>query len=209
MLASGKSRVAERTIARKLPVQERSRRTVEAILDAAARLFVERGYAATTTNHVAEAAGVSVGSLYQYFPSKDALVVALDLRHLDRAEARLRDELAALRRDLPPPNEWARRVVHVLVAINESDLDRLLYRLAPPVSEVERRVGQLARLMARDTATHFERFGAPPALARTRARIAVVSALALVHEVVIQARPGAARRQAEAEVVRLLAALAA
>src|SRR6185295_10918520 len=107
----------------------------------------------------------------------------LDLRHLDHAEACLRVELAALARDAPPPAEWARRLVGVLVAINESDLDRLLYRIAPPVPEVERRVEALVRLMAKDAQRHLTRFGATPAVARVRARITVVAALTLVHEV--------------------------
>lgn len=55
---------------RKRPRQERSRRTVEAILDAAARVFETVGPNAATTNAIAERAGVSVGSLYQYFPNK-------------------------------------------------------------------------------------------------------------------------------------------
>jgi len=66
---------------RKSPRQARSQATVEAILDAAARVLIERGYAATNTNLVAERAGVSVGSLYQYFPNKDALITALHDRH--------------------------------------------------------------------------------------------------------------------------------
>ena len=66
---------------RKSPRQARSQATVEAILDAAARVLVDRGYAATNTNLVAERAGVSVGSLYQYFPNKDALITALHSRH--------------------------------------------------------------------------------------------------------------------------------
>jgi AcrR family transcriptional regulator len=54
---------------------------VEAILDAAARVFVRHGYPRATTNRIAEAAGVSVGSLYQYFPSKDAIAVELLRRY--------------------------------------------------------------------------------------------------------------------------------
>jgi AcrR family transcriptional regulator len=74
--------MATPTIApRKSPRQARSQATVTAILDAAARVLVERGYAATNTNLVAERAGVSVGSLYQYFPNKDALIAALHERH--------------------------------------------------------------------------------------------------------------------------------
>ena len=67
---------------RKLPRQARSQATVDALLDATAQVLVERGYARTTTNAVAERAGVSVGSLYQYFPNKDALITALQQRHV-------------------------------------------------------------------------------------------------------------------------------
>jgi AcrR family transcriptional regulator len=54
---------------------------VEAMIDAAARVLRRHGYARTTTNLVAEVAGVSVGSLYQYFPNKESLVAALHERH--------------------------------------------------------------------------------------------------------------------------------
>lgn len=63
-------------VPRKTPQQERSRALVDSILQAAARVLVERG-AEFNTNLVAEAAGVSVGSIYQYFPNKDALLAAL------------------------------------------------------------------------------------------------------------------------------------
>jgi AcrR family transcriptional regulator len=66
---------------RKLPSQERSREMFEAILEAAAKVFVQLGYARATTNKIAEAAGISVGSLYQYFPSKDAIAVELLRRY--------------------------------------------------------------------------------------------------------------------------------
>ena len=62
---------------RKKPLQSRSRATVEAVLTAAARILEDRGLAGFNTNAVAERAGVSIGSLYQYFPSKDAVLVAL------------------------------------------------------------------------------------------------------------------------------------
>jgi AcrR family transcriptional regulator len=62
---------------RKKPVQGRSRATVEAVLAAAAHILETRGLAGFNTNAVAERAGVSIGSLYQYFPSKDAILVAL------------------------------------------------------------------------------------------------------------------------------------
>src|SRR5882672_1291741 len=62
---------------RKMPTQARSARTVEIILAGAARVLEQGGLAGFNTNLVAEQAGVSIGSLYQYFPNKEALVVAL------------------------------------------------------------------------------------------------------------------------------------
>lgn len=66
---------------RRIPRQNRSRALVDAILEATARVLSERGYAGTNTNLVAERAGVSVGSVYQYFPNKDSLITALHERH--------------------------------------------------------------------------------------------------------------------------------
>ncbi|HET6608962.1 MAG TPA: TetR/AcrR family transcriptional regulator [Rhodopila sp.] len=65
---------------RKAPKQARSLETVAVIVEAAARILEERGHDGFSTNAVAERAGVSVGSLYQYFPSKDALIGALVVR---------------------------------------------------------------------------------------------------------------------------------
>lgn len=73
--------------ARKRPEQDRSRSTVDAIVDAAARILVKDGYDAFTTNRVADKAGVSIGSLYQYFPNKDALLSELMRRHTNDLEA--------------------------------------------------------------------------------------------------------------------------
>ncbi|WP_051378595.1 TetR/AcrR family transcriptional regulator [Derxia gummosa] len=67
---------------RKLPRQARSRAMVEAILETAARILEADGLAALNTNRVAAEAGVSVGSLYQYFPNKAALITALHERHV-------------------------------------------------------------------------------------------------------------------------------
>ena len=62
---------------RKRPRQARSRALVEAILDAAAHILAQHGREALTTNAVAVKAGVSVGSLYQYFPNRDAIIAAV------------------------------------------------------------------------------------------------------------------------------------
>jgi AcrR family transcriptional regulator len=69
---------------RKQPVQARSKATVAAIIEATAQVLVARGYPHTSTDAVAERAGVSIGTLYQYFPNKDALVAALIRDHVEQ-----------------------------------------------------------------------------------------------------------------------------
>jgi AcrR family transcriptional regulator len=71
-----------RKTTRKKPNQERAKATVEAILTATARVLIKDGYDGASTNRIAAAAGVSIGSLYQYFPSKEALVGTLLDRHM-------------------------------------------------------------------------------------------------------------------------------
>ena len=73
-----------RTSTRREPKQQRSRQTVDAVLEAVQRVLRRHGAEAITTNRVAEAAGVSIGSLYQYFPEKQAIFIALHDRHVDR-----------------------------------------------------------------------------------------------------------------------------
>ncbi len=68
---------------RKRPLQARSRATVEALLEAAAQILAARGYERSTTDAVAERAGVSIGTLYQYFQNKESLVAALIRHHID------------------------------------------------------------------------------------------------------------------------------
>jgi AcrR family transcriptional regulator len=96
------------SLRRRHPRQRRARQTVEAILDAVIRILKREGFAAITTNHVAQVAGVSIGSLYQYFPDKQAIFVALHERHLaeidrvmqstllEHAESSLEDLIRAL-----------------------------------------------------------------------------------------------------------------
>src|ERR1017187_3771063 len=80
--------------ARRDPAQERSRQTVDAIVEAAGRLLVEHGRLGVTTNAVAERAGVSIGSLYQYFPNKEAIFAALQERHRDQVMPLIQHTLA-------------------------------------------------------------------------------------------------------------------
>ena len=76
---------------RKQPVQKRSKATVDVIILAATQVFEAHGYAAGTTNRIAKRAGVSIGTLYQYFPSKEAIAVALLERHIADTDRRLHE----------------------------------------------------------------------------------------------------------------------
>ncbi|WP_394761788.1 TetR/AcrR family transcriptional regulator [Phenylobacterium sp.] len=85
---------------RKSPRQQRSRQTVEVVLEAAAHILEDGGLARFNTNAVAARAGVSVGSIYQYFPDKDAVMTALIRREAARFDGALERALAGAA-DLP------------------------------------------------------------------------------------------------------------
>ena len=128
-----------KTTPRKRPRQDRSRATVDAALAATARILVRRGFDGLTTNAVAEAAGISIGSLYQYFPNKEALVAALIERHLDEMNAALLSELARVAE--LPMREAVRAVIELTIRAHAIDpeLHRVLTEQVP-------RVGRLARV---------------------------------------------------------------
>ena len=109
-------KTAERTPRRREPKQQRSRQTVDAVL-AAVHLVVKRhGTKAVTTNRIAEAAGVSVGSLYQYFPDKRAIFTALHDRHVDDVRLVIEQTMAACAS--APLEDFSRELVHGLVKVH-------------------------------------------------------------------------------------------
>jgi AcrR family transcriptional regulator len=133
MRASTRKTAAE---PRKRPLQERSRATFAAILEAAARVFVDEGLERATTNRIAEVASVSIGSLYQYFPNKDALVATLLERHLAQAVAARPVTLAA---DVPLAEAIAAAVEwHLAVHAAEPALHQELTTHAARVAGAER-----------------------------------------------------------------------
>lgn len=97
---------------RKHPKQQRAAQLVEAVLEAAVQVLMAEGAQRFTTARVAERAGVSVGSLYQYFPNKAAILFRLQADEWRRTTALLSGILA--QRDVPPP-ERLRRLVHAFV----------------------------------------------------------------------------------------------
>ncbi|HEY4345078.1 MAG TPA: TetR/AcrR family transcriptional regulator [Parvibaculum sp.] len=125
--------------ARKTASQERSRATVDALVEATARILVKEGFDKASTNRIAEVAGVSVGSLYQYFPSKEALVAAVVDRHQQEITETVRGELAKV--SAMPIDEAVRQLVAVAVKAHRVD-PRLHHVLAEQIP----RVGKLENL---------------------------------------------------------------
>ncbi|MFC8663518.1 TetR/AcrR family transcriptional regulator [Streptomyces sp. NPDC057199] len=141
---------------RRRPRQVRAELTRDRILTAAAHVFAEYGYAAGTTNRIAERARVSIGSLYQYFPNKDAILAELLVRHIDRGTWAQADEL-----DLSPGSLEATVRALVRDAIDNHRDDPQLLRIMieeasfsqEVIDTIERhgrnRVGQVRDLLAR------------------------------------------------------------
>ena len=102
------------------------------LVQAAAQVFSWEGVAATT-NRIAERAGLSIGTLYQYFPDKLALLHAVAERHLRDADRRLTDVFARLRIDAPPFDVALRDILAAVVGLHEDQpkLHALLHRMAP------------------------------------------------------------------------------
>jgi AcrR family transcriptional regulator len=116
---------------RKAPRQKRAQATVKAILQATAQLLIELGYRKTSTNRIAERAGVSVGSLYQYFPNRESIVIALfeDLANQQMAvfEAGIGGLLESQDGDVGL-DEAVRGLIHAIFATRtvEPELSRIL-----------------------------------------------------------------------------------
>jgi AcrR family transcriptional regulator len=125
------------TSPRKNASQERSKATVDTLLAATARVLVREGYDHASTNKIAAAAGVSVGSLYQYFPSKEALVAAVIERHIGEMMGVVRESL--VRVAMMPLQDAARELVRVMIDAHriEPKLHRVLVEQIPRVGNME------------------------------------------------------------------------
>jgi AcrR family transcriptional regulator len=122
---------------RKHAAQKRSRATVDALVEATARILVREGFDRASTNRIAGKAGVSIGSLYQYFPTKEALVAAVIDRHnadlMQLARATLTEVLAL------PLEQAVRRLVRVAIDAHRVDpgLHRVLAEQIPRTGRLE------------------------------------------------------------------------
>ncbi len=127
-----------RTSPRKVATQERAQATVDAILRATAHILVADGYDRASTNRIAARAGVSIGSLYQYFPNKEALVAALMEQHMETMASVVRGILPRI--GALPFEDAVEEAVRAMVAAHAVDpkLHKVLVEQIPRIGKLER-----------------------------------------------------------------------
>ncbi len=135
------------TSPRKVASQRRSRSTVDALIEATARVLIKEGYDRASTNKIAAVAGVSIGSLYQYFPNKEALVAAVIERHTQELSQRVH---SALLKVGGRPIEIGVREL-VAAAIDGHRLDPKLHRV---LADEVPRTGRLENIEAVERYAH-------------------------------------------------------
>ncbi|MFE3194805.1 TetR/AcrR family transcriptional regulator [Nocardia sp. NPDC059240] len=137
---------------RRTPQQDRSRAMVARILDAGQRVLIAHGYDGASTNRIAAAADISPGSLYQYFPNKDAIVAAVIERYTlevtERVRARVLSYIGS-----PPEISVPETISYLMDALGDDrELLRAVVEQTPrlaadgPVAAFEQQIGELARL---------------------------------------------------------------
>jgi AcrR family transcriptional regulator len=141
------ARAVTRFQPRKTPVQARAASTVDAISEAAIQVLLRDGVERLTTTRVAERAGVSVGTLYQYYPNKQSLLFAVLADHLDKVASAV--ELACEQARQKPLAEMIRTVVEAFIAtkLERTDISLALYQIAADIGgpALAKRLGERSR----------------------------------------------------------------
>ncbi len=180
----------QKLLPRKQPRQRRSELTRQRILDGAAHVFADHGYAAGTTNRIAERADVSIGSLYQYFPNKDAILVELMTAHVRAGIAVTQGHLAA---GLPDSLEDTLRLFVRATIDNHREapaLHRVLFEEAPRPPEFLRMLHESETAIVTLTRALLD---AHPEVrvddTYTAARLVVAAIESLVHRLIASPTP--------------------
>jgi len=173
---------------RRSPVQGRAQQTVEAIVKAAAQILAQHGPDAATTNAIAARAGVSIGSLYQYFADRDALITELVRRHVGEMQVVLSTALEGLG-DRPLPGAIEQLVAAIVAAHRVSPrLHQALHQslARSRLDAIDRFEGGLETMVARALATREELEIADPGLTAT----VLVRALGGLIRTTLRCEPG-------------------
>jgi AcrR family transcriptional regulator len=190
---------------RRSPRQTRSRETVAVILDATTRVLVQDGVDSFNTNRIAEIAGISIGSLYQYFPNKDALLLALNQRHVHQMHDIVHSAMLDAR-GLPLPLVIT-KLIHAFVLAHTIDpgLHRALtahaWRLKTSDdadSRGQETLAQLQHLVA------MNRSIVVPKNTDLAVQLMLHTVHALVHKAVIDEDSPASRAEMEAEITQIV-----
>jgi AcrR family transcriptional regulator len=164
--------------ARRQPSQARSEHTVRVIFEAVAQVLNEQGEAAFTTNRIAERAGVSIGTLYQYFDSKEAIVMAMLARKRERVMRQLDNLLSEASPSTAHPREILRQCVRLYVhAFGQGGRgERPLIRMAWRLDQHEVLQASM-REAAERISSHLQRISHPQLRPPTPAMVYVMTRL--------------------------------
>jgi AcrR family transcriptional regulator len=203
-MANDRQRVVSQ---RRKPTQARARATIDTIFEATARIIERDGVAALNTNRIAERAGISIGTLYEYFPNKDAVLVAMARQRLAEDERLVRQSLT--RAEVDQNVSLTRRAIQTMVALhaNAPKVRRAVMAVhlahgfgsehARPVQEIAELIAERNARLLRDNTPQLDRASL---FVLTRAVIGVIRAAFEERS----ALPGTARL--EDELVRLVEA---
>jgi AcrR family transcriptional regulator len=197
---------AKKSSVRRKPTQGRAQVTVDAMLDAAIKLLKRGGASSITTNRIAETAGVSIGSVYQYFPDKRAIFIALHERHIRQVDEVMQRRLA----------ESAEATLEELIAAlidgiieahtTDPELSDLLHAEVPHRADGTRDFSiRLHGAFRTALAAHAKEFGGRNDL-DMRAFFVSNMVDALGHAIVLRRPPGSSLSRARAELVRSILA---
>ncbi len=182
---------------------------MDAILEAATRLFAEGGLDEVNTNQIAELAGVSIGSLYQYFPSKEAILGELIDRHSEQTIAALTAKLGEFGEPVTRPiPDVLREIVEILLEADTIDvnLHRVFLDKLPDAGRIEQRSGEIRRVTAAVRQLLLERRGDELAIGdRDVAAVVLVHALEAVTNAVVFEFPDRLRDRTLVDEITALA----
>jgi AcrR family transcriptional regulator len=197
---------ARSSIRRRQPTQERAQETVNAILDAVIRLLRRAGSSSITTNRVAAAAGVSIGSVYQYFPNKRAIFIALHERHIEQVDQTLQRKISESADE--PLERLVAHLMDGMIEVHAADpeLATLLDSEVPHRADRAREFSVRLHRPLRDALKpHVQSMGGP---AKLDLRVFLLANMldALGHAVVLRRPPGLSQRVAGQEACRAILA---